>query len=222
MVCCRQITKNACTRKFVFLAGDNSVILWINTMYKQGLCQERRVPMKSIKQYAADNNVSYEAIRLMVKRYERDLEGHIVVDARRTRLLDDWAVEFLDEKRKRSPIVVYEKQRDERVAELEEENRMLHLKVEQLQDALIQSKDECNALLLSANESKDRLISAQDEASKTRENLSEVEADNLALREQLSVATTEVEQLKTEIEQLREKQQQPEEKKGFFARLFGY
>lgn len=44
--------------------------------------------MVSIRDYAKMNNVSYEAIRQQVKRYEDELNGHIIKQ-NRTQFLDD-------------------------------------------------------------------------------------------------------------------------------------
>lgn len=96
--------------------------------------------MLSLKEYAAARNVSYEAVRKQVKRYKNELEGHVIQD-NRTQYLDDEAVAFLDEKRNKNPIIVMEADKSAELDELREENRLLHLKVEQLQDALLAEKD---------------------------------------------------------------------------------
>ena len=44
--------------------------------------------MISIRDYAKKNNVSYEAIRKQVKRYENELRGHIIKKSR-TQFLDN-------------------------------------------------------------------------------------------------------------------------------------
>lgn len=61
--------------------------------------------MLSIKDYARDSGVSYEAVRKQIKRYEGDLKGHIRIDGR-TQYLDDVAVAFLNEHRSKNPLVV--------------------------------------------------------------------------------------------------------------------
>lgn len=61
--------------------------------------------MISIKDYAAQKNVSYEAVRKQIKRYETQLDGHLE-RVGRTLYLDDDAVAFLDDKRKKNPVVV--------------------------------------------------------------------------------------------------------------------
>lgn len=55
--------------------------------------------MITLKDYAQNRCISYEAVRLTVKRYQSELEGHIIKKGR-TRFLDDQAVNFLDDHRK--------------------------------------------------------------------------------------------------------------------------
>lgn len=101
--------------------------------------------MISMKDYASENNVSYEAVRQQVKRYKNELEGHII-QVSRTRYLDEEAVAFLDERRKKNPVVVMERTKDEEVERLEQENKMLLLKVAQLQEDLLKEKDQVKVL----------------------------------------------------------------------------
>ena len=54
--------------------------------------------MISIKDYAKNKGVSYEAVRKQVNRYKDELDGHIHKQ-NRTQYLDDEAVTFLDSKR---------------------------------------------------------------------------------------------------------------------------
>lgn len=68
--------------------------------------------MISLKDYAKQNHVSYEAIRKQVVRYKDQLDDHIIQDGR-TQYLDDIAVAFLDEKRQKNPVVVYQQGKDE-------------------------------------------------------------------------------------------------------------
>ena len=73
--------------------------------------------MISIKEYAKLNNITYEAVRSQVKRYRDQLEGHIIQDGRQ-QLLDDVAVAFLDERRQKNPVVVYQQSKDEAIEAL--------------------------------------------------------------------------------------------------------
>lgn len=86
--------------------------------------------MTSIKDFARDCGVSYEAVRKQIKRYEKELEGHIHRQGR-TQYLDDVAVAFLSEHRYKPEMVLYEGGADDRrVQELQEEVNRLREKAE--------------------------------------------------------------------------------------------
>lgn len=96
--------------------------------------------MISLKDYAAKNHVSYEAVRQQVKRYAGELEGHIIKISR-TQYLDDEAVAFLDAKRKVHPVIVQETSKDQEIQALQDENKALLLKVTELQDQLLRERE---------------------------------------------------------------------------------
>lgn len=101
--------------------------------------------MISIKDYAKEKGVSYEAIRQSVDRYKDELEGHIVKQGK-TRYLDETAVEILNSKRAVNPVVIVNEDKDERIAALEEENKALLQRVAALQDQLLQEKERVTLL----------------------------------------------------------------------------
>lgn len=101
--------------------------------------------MISIKEYAKSKGVSYEAVRKQVARYEKELKDH-VKKVNRTKYLDDEAVAFLDEKRADNPIIIMESSKDEEIQRLYDENKMLLMKVAELQEALLREKDEVKLL----------------------------------------------------------------------------
>ena len=90
----------------------------------------------SLKGYAKNNNISYEAVRQQVVRYASELEGHIIKDGRQ-QFLDEEAVTFLDEKRKKNPVIIYQASKDEEIERLEEENKALLIKLAQVQEQLL-------------------------------------------------------------------------------------
>ena len=59
----------------------------------------------TIKEYADTRQVSYEAVRQLVKKLDTELSGHITKD-KRTRVLDNEAVRILDDRRKGSRVSV--------------------------------------------------------------------------------------------------------------------
>ena len=101
--------------------------------------------MISIKDYAYQKNISYEAVRQQVKRYEKQLGEH-VVKVGRTKYLDEEAVAFLDDKRKKNPVIILEQNKDDELEQLKNENKALLLKVAELQEALLNEKDKVEML----------------------------------------------------------------------------
>ena len=91
--------------------------------------------MITINDYAKQKGVSYEAIRKQIKRYEEELEGHLVKQ-NRFLMLDDEAVQFLDSKRSENPVIVYEQNKDEELEQLRHENKVLLIQMNTVQDQL--------------------------------------------------------------------------------------
>lgn len=91
--------------------------------------------MITIKDYAKQKGVSYEAIRKQIKRYDAELEGHLIKQ-NRFLMLDDEAVQFLDGKRSENPVIVYEQNKDEELEQLRQENKMLLIQMNTVQDQL--------------------------------------------------------------------------------------
>ena len=92
--------------------------------------------MLSIKDFAEDQHVSYEAIRKQVSKYSDELQGHIV-KKNRTQYLDEWAVEFLTERRRESPVVVMNMEQSEQIEELKAQVEILKTKLLQSQEQII-------------------------------------------------------------------------------------
>ena len=101
--------------------------------------------MITLRDYAKDKGISYEAVRKQVVRYKDDLQGH-VSKHNRTQYLDDDAVAFLDAKRAESPIVIIEADKDAEIERLERENKRLLIKIAELQESLLQEKDAVKVL----------------------------------------------------------------------------
>lgn len=97
--------------------------------------------MISLKDYAAQRNITYEAVRKSVTRYKEELEGHIVVTDR-TQYLDDEAVAFLDERRKKNPVVIIQQSKDDEINQLRQEKEQLKDKLIAAQEILLKQKDE--------------------------------------------------------------------------------
>ena len=77
-------------------------------------CTKGAVDVKTIKQYAEEQGVSYEAIRKQIGTHKEELKEHIVIKGR-TQYLDDWAVDFLTERRKENPVVIVNQEKVDEV-----------------------------------------------------------------------------------------------------------
>ena len=53
----------------------------------------------TVQEYASTYKLSYETVRAKIIRYKEELEGHIKI-RKKTKYLDDFAVEFLESHRK--------------------------------------------------------------------------------------------------------------------------
>lgn len=147
--------------------------------------------MISIKDLAKQNGVTYEAVRQLVKRYSAELEGHIHLEGR-TQFLDDFAVEFLESKRQANPVVVYEANKDEEIARLEDENKLLLLKLTEKQEKIEKLQDR----LLEAASTPALLTAAQTELAEVKGRSEEQAKELQQVREELVARTQELQELR--------------------------
>lgn len=138
--------------------------------------------MMTVRQLAEKHNVTYESMRKLLSKHAEALKGHIVTQDR-TRYLDEWAIQFLEEERKKSKIVVIREDHTDEIARLSEE-------VEKLKAQLVAAQAE----LLTAQQAR---ISALDRIVE----LQETERAALTMKEDL-------EKQKQETESLREQQKE--------------
>lgn len=99
--------------------------------------------MISIKEYAQSRNISYEAVRVTIKRYAIDLKEEIVKQGR-TRYLTDTAIEFLDNHRQKHVLdVVAEtdvlQEQEQTISKLKEEIIILQQRILELQQVEIKA-----------------------------------------------------------------------------------
>lgn len=135
--------------------------------------------LTTLKDYAASNHISYEAIRQQVVRYRAELGDHIVKDGRQ-QFLDDDAVAFLDGRRAKNPVVVYNASKDEELDRLKQENAQLLR-----ENAALHAWRAENAIKIA-------------EAEQTQKLLSSAQADLDAMRLEVDVKTTELENSRQE------------------------
>lgn len=151
--------------------------------------------MITLKQYAENQKITYEAVRRQVVRYKKELEGHIVVN-QRVQYLDQEAVEFLNKKRRESPIILMQQNLDEELTELQQQADTLRNQLLEAQNQLLASKDRIIELqnetrqALEAKQQYDGLLTMHEQT----------KADLEEAREQIAATQTE----KTQAEQERD------------------
>ena len=101
--------------------------------------------LMTLKQFAEDQGISYEAVRRAVKRHGDKLNGHIIENDG-VRYLDEEAVKILKERRRESPIVVQTMDQGEEIRELTAQIESLRAQLMQAQNELLSSKDRIIAL----------------------------------------------------------------------------
>ena len=198
----------------------------------------------SLKEYAKNNHISYEAVRQQVVRYAEELGEHIVKDGRQ-QFLDEEAVAFLDGKRQKNPVVIYQANKDEEIERLENQNKELLIEIANLQKQLLKVQEQNHQLHLESG--KMQLLQAENDAVKQRAEQAEeraraAEQDRVAVEEALEQMRKEAKMRADEAQvaeeqridaerQVAEKDREIEERDqkieeyqnaGFFKRLFGW
>lgn len=156
--------------------------------------------MITLKQFADEQKISYEAVRKQVIRYAEDLSGH-VVKKERTQFLDEFAVKFLKEKRRESPIILQTTDQSEEIDQLKREIESLRTKLMTAQERIIGLQDENKVMietkirydyLLELHEDqKEQLQEARDQAAALRMKQEEDQREIEAIRKERDEAQTE-------------------------------
>lgn len=100
---------------------------------------------KTIKELAELQGISDTQLRNDIEKYKNELEGHINRD-RKPMILDDYAVDFLNQKRE--AIMVINQSNSEQLKHLQEENDKLKAMIMQLQQETIEHMKQINSLQL--------------------------------------------------------------------------
>jgi len=123
----------------------------------------------TLKDYADQKNVSYEAVRKQVARYANELGDHIIKDGRQ-QFLDEEAVAFLDSKRQKNPVVIYQQDKDDTIEQLriekenhlikiaEQANTIAELSVWKAEKSMLIAEAELNHRALKAAEEETKLL----------------------------------------------------------------
>lgn len=110
----------------------------------------------TLRDFAENKGVTYEAIRRQVAKYENELRGHIVVRDR-TKFLDEYAQNFLSERRRLSPVVVKVEDAREDVEELEQAVESLRAQLLKAQNELLAAKD----MIIALKDEKEAMIESK-------------------------------------------------------------
>lgn len=105
----------------------------------------------TVKQYAEQRGKTVQAVYKQLRGIENSkaLEGHVFrerINNRMTTVLDAEAVRILDEASKQSVQIVEQTNDKEKIEALEQENKMLLLKIAELQEKLIEKQDDIQRL----------------------------------------------------------------------------
>ena len=119
----------------------------------------------SLKEYARIKNISYEAVRQQVTRYREELGDHVIKDGRQ-QFLDEEAVSFLDERRQKNPVVIYQENKDEEIEHLRKERQQLLEDLNEAKSRIIAQQDRLYAL--AASEQKMLMLEATTKAAEER------------------------------------------------------
>lgn len=146
----------------------------------------------SLKDYAKQKNISYEAVRKQVNRYKDELEGHLIKDGRQ-QFLDEEAVAFLDGKRQKNPITLVQDRKNEVIEDLQQENKNLLIKIAAQADQIAElERWKADFALKSA---KIELLEEVTEQDKQR--IDELQSRSEALEEQNKELTLENEKMRS-------------------------
>lgn len=105
----------------------------------------------TIRDYAEQKRVTYEAVRQQVARYRDELKEHIVYQGK-TQMLDEYAIGFLDERRASNPVVVLDEERKEEIDDLKKQVELLTKQLMANQQEMIELQKESRTLLEQKNE----------------------------------------------------------------------
>lgn len=123
----------------------------------------------TLQEYATTRNITYEAVRLAVKKAKPDIDKHITKQGR-TRILDNEAVRILDDKRKGSKVSVIKAKNTENEQTIDQLKNEIILLQRQLLD--------CKDSLRIASENVARLEAVSDTNKRLQSEIDTLRADN--------------------------------------------
>lgn len=161
----------------------------------------------TLRQFAKEKRITYEAVRKQVIKYAEDLEGHIVT-MDNTKYLDEYAQKFLSERRRLSPIVVKIEDTQADNGEYQAQIEALKTELLQAQKKVIQLQEEARAgledrikyqmLLTDHEEQKNKLREAEAAIEEKRADLEQEKELRKDLQRQNEEQGKQIEELRRE------------------------
>lgn len=131
--------------------------------------------MVTLKEFASQHHISYEAVRKSVVRYRDELDGHIITEkGSKRQYLDEEAQRILSDHRKQNPITIIRESHSDKLTEQAAEIESLKSKIDFYRDELIQLQKQQIVLLEKRHEyesfleDRDRLQAEHDKAIEER------------------------------------------------------
>lgn len=144
----------------------------------------------TITQFAETEGISYEAVRQQIRKAGPALDGHIFKISG-VKYLDEWAVDFLRERRRKTTVYVHTKKTDDEVEALQKRVEDLTARLLAAQDMIAESRKEASTAQEKLIETQQRVIALQENETKYLESRLEVDgirADRDRLAEELTAA----------------------------------
>ena len=147
----------------------------------------------SIRDYAKQHGISYEAVRKQIKRFNAELSNHITTVGKKM-YLDNVAVAFLDDRRQNNPVFISQQSESEQINDLKLQIDALKNELMTTQKRVIELQSE-NQLMLADKIKYDLLLESSNEKQATID----------SLRDDLKSARADAEQIRKESDEKREK-----------------
>ena len=171
--------------------------------------------MTTIKALAMAQNVTYQAIWKLVVRYENELKGHIVTK-NKVRYLDDYAVNYIIEKRKDHPMISILDDQSHIIEALKAENENLKHQILELQNEIIKR----DSVIVELQKNGQELTEAKIRNEYLLEDKKRLQSEAMELRNQITEAAVEAVNLQKELVTARAEAEQAKAEAGSFKKSF--
>lgn len=132
--------------------------------------------MITLKEFAQEHHISYEAVRKSVVRYRDELEGHIITEkGSKRQFLDEEAQRILSDHRRQNPVTIVRENHSDKLTEQAAEIETLKKRIDFYRDELIQLQKQQIVFLENKHQyeaflqDRDRLQAEHDQAIADRE-----------------------------------------------------